>query len=441
MVGRAEEGEWMFLDETEFTVVTGQVFLLNDALTVDDVAAFFERHGLAGGARRDARSMGPILFVNVLMDVESGEPVRWREHQPGGFGLDAFAEDEFAPLIASELDATVLWGDVVTTADGTSEPLADDDRRFDLGIERLVWVTRTSMEDLGGVVAGRLGVPVVEAPAGRGTIMVPTSRRDAFLTEELWGGADGLCLWTTGARRGFAVKRRRKSFVYTWDSAVRRLEPATSGRTMSDGRTTLTEILDSVMAEDTEFREESAALGLSGEAAEALRILLRRDRSDEATFARLVELAGLPAAVAAVADGTLDALDLPGARLREPQTLRQSVAGVFREALDTGATGETSAPSPSRSPLDGWQRLTAKRPLWYTLLTIAIVGGSAALATARLADGQGLGSVWVRLVVMGLWIGSYVAPRGRFIAEDRSTVDDPPARRESPPIRQESDGA
>lgn len=396
----------MFLDEDEFALVGAQAFVVGDTVTIDDVVAFFERHDLSGGVRRDDRANGPILYLSVLSDEASGEPVRWRERD-GAYGLDVIEAGVFARTMARELDAVVLWGDEVNGPDGDTQLFDDSDDRFSLAIERLAFFTRTSMADTGGLLARQLGADVVEASIGRRTLFVPVDRHDVFLTAELWTFADGISLWATRGRRGFTIKRGRNQSVFSWDAELRRIEPASSGRTMSDRETTLESILDTVMAEDTQFAEEAAALGLSGEEAQSLRVLLRRDRSDASTFAAFAELAGLPAVVADVAEGTIEPGDVPGATLRKPQTVRQLVAEQVRQTRDT--------PDPRLAPFDWWQRLTAKRPLWYTLLTIGLVGGSIAIAAARLAAGQGVESIWIQIGVIVLWTWSYLAPRGRFL--------------------------
>jgi hypothetical protein len=385
-----------------------------------DVHHVLAESGYAGSLLDHPDDDADHAFVLILVD-EWGEPLRWRTD----VGVPRFISDSTSSLRAV---MEHRFGRGVRIAGDDEDGLDANSPHPGLGITSMVWYTFKNLDDFGGLVAGAIGAPVVVAPLDRSHAYAPLGNRERLLDDDLPESHQSILLWKTATRRGVFIRKRRVRALHWWDEAAVLIDP-------SDSRPLLgldLRVADMVAAlrgdQGDVISDIGTAFRLEAEAAERLRILCRRPRSDDSTFSDLVTILGLPAELADLADGRLDPADLPAAVVKHPQTLRQNFAedwseirSVFREP----------AADRSRSPFDAWQRLTARRPLWYTLLTVLIVGVSAAVAVMRLLDGAGFLAIWIQLAVIVLWTGSYVAPRRRFLLPVEDTAQAEPTQQKT----------
>jgi hypothetical protein len=377
-----------------------------------DVHHALVESGYAGSLLDHPDDDADHAFVLILVD-EWGEPLRWRTD----VGVPRFISDSTSSLRAM---MEHRFGRGVRIAADDEDGLEEGTPHPSLGITSMVWHTFKNVDNFGGLVAGAIGAPVVVAPLDRTHIYAPLGNRERLLEDDLPESHPSILLWRTATRRGVFIRKRRARALHWWDEAAVLIDPSDS-RSVLGLDLRVADVVGALKGDQGDVIADIAtAFRLEAEAAERLRILCRRPRSDDTTFSELVTILGLPAELADLADGRLDPADLPAAVVKHPQTLRQNLAedwseirSVFREPVSER----------SRSPFEAWQRLTARRPLWYTLLTIVVVGGSAALGLSRVIDGGGLSSIWVQILVVVLWTGSYLSPRGRFLVEDRPDAE------------------
>lgn len=281
------------------------------------------------------------------------------------------------------------------------------------------------MDNYGGLVAGAIDAPVVVAPLEHSHVYSPVSDRERLLDHQLPESTPSILLWRTSSRRGVFLRKRRVRALHWWDEAFTLADPSDS-RPLPRSGWRAADVIDALRGDqEGVIADIAGAFRLDAGAAERLRVLCRRARSDDTTFAELVAILGLPPEIADIAEGRLDPESLPGAATKQPQTLKQNLSEEWAEIR---SVFREPTPERSRSPLDTWQRLTARRPLWYTILTVAIVGGSVALAVSRLLGGEGLASIVIQIAVAAVWTWSYAAPRARFLEEDRPDLEVAPRR-------------
>lgn len=390
---------------------------VSTASDLEDVRSLLLHAGYAGIVLDHPEDGADHVLVLVLVD-DWGEPLRWRTD----VGAARFVRDSTASLRAVVAhrfgDGVEIQGDEFPDDDDVDA--TDDGARLArpvLGITSMAWFTFKNLDNYGGLVAGAIESPVVVAPLDRSHVYAPLEGRERLLDSQLPETYPSILLWRTASRRGVFIRKRRTRALHWWDEAFALVDPSDS-RPLSGNGLRVADVIDGLRGDQGGvIADIAAAFRLDTEAAERLRILCRRRPSDDTTFSELVAILALPTELADIADGRLDPESLPGAAVKHPQTLRQNLAedwaeirSVFREP----------APERSRSPFDAWQRMTARRPLWYTILTVVIVGASVALAVSRLLAGGGPGSIVIQIVVAVLWTWSYLAPRGRFLEEDRT---------------------
>jgi hypothetical protein len=339
---------------------------------------------------------------------------------------------EWAPLapdivegIAGALGVPLTIGEVEVSPPEHAWPKRLEERRL---VDAMVIVARDS-SITADLLAREAKAPVVVNRFDKWVVISPLGDPGAVESSNVWGMPDAIVLWRQGDERGTSTVWRNEKDGHTWGLEIGFVDPSNPWHRDGSGRT-VAEWLEMTRPEPTDWKPWAAVARLSGDEAERLRVELRREVSDERTFARFSEALGLPQVVADLLETDLDPLLLPGAEVVRPagalKGVWHAVRRDVRDAEEPVKPAEVEAPTLPRWTL-WWPRLTAKRPWWYHILALGMIGLFAWLSIVRLQDAAG--NAWVPILGLILWVADYAVPRRAI----RALREDPADRADGDP--------
>lgn len=365
-------------------------------------------------------------FVEALTELQL--PARVTDEVNGngtGFvhGTILVSEDD-EPLQAVAAGVTLAWRPVSATtvkialATALNGTVHFDEVEYHLGddgdertcppavgvLEDFVW-WNPELGEIGGVLARRAGQPLHLVRDGETGLFAPTGSADDVFESGVWAAAGSVAMWRQGGSRVAAIGVKRDVLLHTWDQNWRRLDPAphlrdTDGLTVSD-------YLDRLDDTDLDAADWSEALRLDADRAQQLRILFRRDDSDERTFARLAEILSTPPTLADVADGRIGIDQLPGSTVAQPS----STWSTIRRAMSEELSGDRSSPAAPQPPT-GWVGHRQRRSGPYLAVAALIfVALSAVLVTKVVTSSTD--TVWVQGLLLVALVADVAWPRRR----------------------------
>lgn len=338
------------------------------------------------------------------------------------------ADDE--PLQAVADGATLTWRPVSATtvkialATALSGTVYFDEVEYHLGddnVDRTCPPASGVLEDfswwnpefgeIAGVLARRAGQALHLVRDGDAGLFAPIGRADDVFESGVWAAAGSVAMWRQGGSRVAAIGVKRDVLVHTWDQNWRRIDPAPHLRD-ADGLTA-SDYLDRLDDTDLDAADWADALRLDPERAQQLRILFRRDESDERTFARLAEILGAPPALADAADGRIGIDDLPGSTIAQPS----STWSAIRRAMSDELSGDRSSAA-DPTPPTGWVGHRRRRSGAYLAVTALIFVALSAVLVAKVVTGS-TDTVWVQAALLVALVADVAWPRAGRADADR----------------------
>jgi hypothetical protein len=271
-------------------------------------------------------------------------------------------------------------------------------------LENFVWWT-PEFGEIGGVLARRAGQPLHLVRDGDTGLFAPTGSADDVFESGVWAAAGSVAMWRQGGSRVAAIGVKRDVLLHTWDQNWRRLDPTPHLRDV-DGLT-VSDYLDRLDDTDLDAADWSEALRLDADRAQQLRILFRRDDSDERTFARLAEILSTPPALADVADGRIGIDRLPGSTVAQPSSTWSTIRRAMSEEL-SGDRSSSAAPKPPT----GWVGHRRRRSGAYLAVAALIFVALSAVLVTKIVTSS-TDTVWVQGLLLVALVADVAWPRGR----------------------------
>ncbi|MET4640026.1 hypothetical protein [Mycetocola sp. 2940] len=384
------------------------------------------------------------VLVKLLSD-KKGRPLRWATHAIGVHGLQAFEWTDLVAELSTELDSVVAtasgifggaagfpWAeeDVDEDPDENAEmdvEIAAIDSAF--AVESFTWYT-PGAPDIVGLIAQQAGQALTVCATGPGYVAGPTESPNSVSESGCWQAKGGVFLARSGDRRGAGFSSKQGPVVHWWDERWILVDPSQPWEVDADGRR-VRDYVD-LLVPHAEPSPWMTNFGLDDERAEQLRVLLRKQSSDDETFDRLVTVLGLPTLLSDVASERVKLVDVDGVETIQPSTLRQELAATFddlkgigREFKDLGRELTDIGREEWERPLAGqdrWREWRRRRAPGYLALMGTGFVLAAAMLVMRLAEGADLGSTWWRFALLAYCILEVAWPR-RGTAPDHRAFD------------------
>lgn len=271
-------------------------------------------------------------------------------------------------------------------------------------LENFAWWT-PEFGEIGGILARRAGQPLHLVRDGDTGLFAPTGSADDVFESGVWAAAGSVAMWHQGGSRVAAIGVKRDVLVHTWDQNWRRLDPVPHLRD-ADGLT-VSDYVDRLDDTDLDAADWSDALRLDADRAQQLRILFRRDESDERTFARLAEILQAPATLADVADGRVTIDELPDATVAQPS----STWSTIRRAMSEELSGDRSSPAAPQPPT-GWVGHRQRRSGAYLAVAALIFVALSAVLVTKVATSS-TDTAWIQGLLLVALIADVAWPRRR----------------------------
>jgi len=376
----------------------------------DELIAFLTAEGVTGAVNALSNDSAAEVYGVVFAD-EAGAPAQWfPDGAAVGFGRGEL--EGFRMRLRERFGQTAWVGQ-------PDAPTDDGDRRAPFrgwGIRSFAWYTESHQFGVPELVAGALGGAVIWAPVGKGLLFVARDPQ-ALVLSEYWRKGRSVLMWATGTRRAFAVSGWLNAELHWWDEHTLVADPSDGWQVDHEGLT-VRQIVERLSQLDPAFPAMTKLARVPEDRRQDFRIELRRPSSSPDTLARVAEICGLPPQVALVAEGMLDPLGLPGAAIAEPATMAGAIWSESRMPL----------PGPLRW-LQWWPRVTARRPLWYRILTAAVVMGALVVATlVVVVQGRSPEHALLPLVAAAVSTRDFARPRARDpLAAASPTSPTPPS--------------
>jgi hypothetical protein len=367
-----------------------------------ELVAFLEAEGVVGAVNVLAGDSSAEVY-GVLFADESGVPAQWFPDEAAvGFGRGEL--EGFRMRLRERFGRAAWVGEPDAPADDETGPPSHG-----WGIRSFAWYTESQQFGAPELVAHALGGPVTWVPLGRGVLYVPHDPQ-ALVISGYWRRGRSVLMWASRSRRAFAAGGRFRSDLRWWDQHFVVVDPSDGWQVDHDGLT-MRQIVESQFELDPSFRIMARAARVREHRAQEFRIELRKPSSSPDTFARMADYCGIPAEVALVAEGSLDPLELPGAEIAGPATRAESIWLESRIPL----------PGPFRV-FQWWARVTAGRPPWYRVMTVAVVLAAVGVTALVVVTGRSAEYALLPLGAAAVWILDYARPRPRSI--DRAAGSD-----------------
>lgn len=366
----------------------------------DVLVEFLTAEGVVGAVNVLAGDSSSEVF-GILFADESGVPAVWFPDE-GGVGFGRGELERFRSRLRERFGRAAWVGEPDPPSDDWS-PLVQS-----WGIRSFAWYTESQQFGSPEVVARALGGPITWAPLGSGLLLVPHDPQSLVISG-YWGRGRSTLMWATRSRRAFAASGMMRSDVRWWDQHFTVVDPSDGWQVDREGFT-VRQIVEEFLQPDPGFATMTKAARVPADRRQEFRVELRKQSSSPETFPRMGRYCDIPPEVALIAEGLLDPLELPGAGIAEPATVAESIWTESRIPL----------PGPLRV-FQWWARVTASRPVWYRIATVAVVLAATALTVVVLVQGRSAELAFLPFLAAAIWILDYARPRPRVAPRSEGT--------------------
>lgn len=221
------------------------------------------------------------------------------------------------------------------------------------------------------------------------SVVFPVGDPAACFSTGIWGGAE-LTLTRFEDQLVARTTFRRRPLVFSWTPGWRLVDPSRSDQLLITEQT-VTDELEHLVGEWSSPQEWADRFRLDPSRSERLRILMRLP-SRASTANELVDILGLPVALALAVAPAASVLNLPNVQLLHPANARDLLSEAWHAAPSSRLETRLQELSERLERADErslWTRFGGRRPRLRFALTLCLAVASVALAISGLAAGRG----------------------------------------------------